>query len=575
MPIIGLSSSEKEENFISSEDMEVDSSTQKQRNSVAIDGYQIAGGAEKRSESHASLVSIEDVTEAPGFMDWTNDSEHRLPCVATLSENFELSPVKEAHGVSLSGFEQRFFEAISIGDLILTQSYLANKYITSQTLLKVWILEGESYTPLELAIQYGHLDILNLLLCSEKCTEEVVGCRIDKDKDISILNYALNLNQVEACRLILKGPQFKPEHFLFKPFCDSNEFQKHSYYSLALDCQAYDILQVFFDELSPETLKKALLNRKDIEYSCLHRLLSIILTPLGECHSSILKFKDCLLQAYRVLCCCKQDLQAQQAQAYILRPVLFECMDFEFFEKILSLDEFHISVLGLQTEDECSILWEAMDYEKVGQRILSLPGIPQDLFLQVDSPDELTPLHQAVKSNEKALVRMYLSSESVIKTFPKEAVFIPDALGNSILHSAIENKDIPMIDILLSSNYGKQLLKMINKDGQTPREYLDALMSLKIGEYSTQGYESRKSKIERFESKRADISSKIENLEKNYSTDVLDWNEDYELLKNRLNGVNGLIKMYQAELDCWDQLQQEESLVFKEIQEKIVYYSSE
>ena len=575
MPTIDLQSTEKEKSFISSEDREVDSSTQKQRNSAAIDGYQIAGKAEKGLESNVYLASTEDVAELSGSMDLRNDSGHEVSCVATLSGNLELLSVRGDHVVSLSGFEERFFEAISTGDLILTQSYLENKYITSQTLLKVCIFEGKSYTPLELAIQYGHLDILNLLLCSEKCTEEVVGCRIDKDKDISILNYALNLNQAEACRLILKGPQFKHEHFLFKPFCESKEFEEHSYCSLALDSGAYDILQVFIDELAPEALKEALLDKENISESCLFQLTSIIEYPLIDSPSTILKLKDCLLQIYRILCCCKQDLEAQQAQAYILRSVIFDYRDFEFLNRILSLDEFHVSVLSVQIEKSCSILWRIMDKEKIGKRILSLPEISPDLFLQVDLGYGRTPLHQAVKSRQQELVKMYLSPESVIKNFPKEAVFISDALGNSILHSAIENKDIPMIDILLSSNYGKQLLKMSNTDGQTPRDYLDALMSFKIGEYSTQGYESRKSKIERLESKCAELSSEINNMEQTYSTDVLDWNKHYAFLKRRLNGYNHMIGEIQIELGSWAQLQEEESLVLKKIQEKIIHYSNE
>ena len=481
MPTIDLKPSEKEQSGISSEDMELDSSTtQKQRNSASIDGYQIAGKAEKGLESNVYLASMEGVAELSGSMDWTNDSEHEVSSVATLSENLELLTVREAHGVNLSDFEERFFEAISTGDLILTQSYLENKYITSQTLLKVCIFEGKSCTPLELAIQYGHLDILNLLLCSEKCTEEVVGCRVDKDKDISILNYALNLNQAEAFRLILKGPQFKSEHFLFKSFSDSQAFEGHSYCSQALDSRAYDIFQVCIDELGPEALKETLLTKENIGDSCLFQLTSIIEYPLIESPSTILKLKDCLLQIYRILCSCKQDLEAQQAQAFILKSVIFDKLDFELLEKILALDEFHRSVLGILDDSGLFILLRSMKNEAIGKRLLSLQEIPQDVFLQV-SLDGLTSLHQAIKWGQQELVKMYLSPESVIKNFPKEAVFIPDALGNSILHSAIENKDIPMIDILLSSNYGRQLLKMINQNGQTSGDYLDALMSFKIG----------------------------------------------------------------------------------------------
>ena len=191
MPIVGLNSSEKEESFISSEDMEVDSSTQQQTNLSSINGYQIAESAKKGSKNHVS--------------------------VASLSENFEPSALREAHVISILDIEERFFEAIKKGELFTVQSYLQNEHITPQTLLKASIFEGKSYTPLELAIQYEHLDILNLLLCSEKCTEEIVGCRVDKDKDVSILNYALNLKKAEACRLILKCPKFKPEHFYSNP----------------------------------------------------------------------------------------------------------------------------------------------------------------------------------------------------------------------------------------------------------------------------------------------------------------------------------------------------------------------
>ena len=576
MPIIGLKFSEKEKSFISSEDMEVDSSTQKQRNLANIDGYQIAELPEKGSESNVSLVSMEGMEEPSGSMDWTNDSRYQVSSVETLSDLLELLPVREAHGVSLSGFEEGFFEAIRGGDLIAIQSYLENKYITPQTFLKVWVFEGKSYTPLELAIQCKHFDILKRLLFSEKCTEEIVGCRVDKGKDISILNYAFNLNNAEACRLILKCPQFKPEHFLFKPFSDSNEFKYHSYYSLALSYRYYDILQVFIDELSPETLKEVLLDQKDIEDSCLFKLHCMIRHPLIKNHSSISALKNFLLQIYRVLCCCKQDLQAQEAQAFILKSAIFY-KDFELFERILCLDEFHISVLGVQGEKDFYVLWEAMEDEKIGKRLLSLEGIPEEIFLEIGS-NGLTPLHRAVKCRQQELIKMYLSPESVIKTFPKKAVFIPDALGNSILHSAIESKDMSIIEILLSSNYGKQLLKMSNNNGQTPREYLEALMSFKIGKYSMQGYESIKSKIAHYKSRRADISSRIENMEKNYSTDVLDSREDredYAILKTRLVGVEDLIRDYQTKLDSWAQLQQEEHFVLKKVEEKIIHYSSE
>ena len=81
--------------------------------------------------------------------------------------------------------------------------------------------------------------------------------------------------------------------------------------------------------------------------------------------------------------------------------------------------------------------------------------------------------------------------------------------------------------------------------------------------------------MEGFKLRRADLSSQIENLEKNCSTDALDWKKDSAFLKMRLAGVEGLIGEIQIELDSWAQLQEEESLVLKKIQEKIIHYSHE
>ena len=324
--------------------------------------------------------------------------------------------------------------------------------------------------------------------------------------------------------------------------------------------------------MNPETLKEALLNREDIEYSCLYHLISIIITPAGESHSIILKLKDFLLQIYRILCSFDQDLKAYEAQAFILRLLID--MEIDLWKRIVDLDEFHVSVLGMSNSFGVFILWTAMGYEEIGKRLLSLQEIPEDIFLQVDS-DGLTSLHQAIKLRQQELVKMYLFPESVLKNFPKKAVFIPDALGNSILHSAIENKDISMIDILLSSNYGEQLLKQVNNRGERPIDYLDSLMSCKIGKYSPEKYESIQSKIAFLNTQCGGISSKMARMERYHSTSTLDLNQEYIELRRRLKAFGAMIATDKRQLENWGQLQQEESLVFKEIQEKIKLYSNE
>ena len=96
-----------------------------------------------------------------------------------------------------------------------------------------------SYSPLELAIEYEYFDILDLILNSEECTEEVVAYRkkrgLDKLTDDSILCYAIKSKSKQACQVILKGPHFKLDHFSSNP----------SYFYTALICHAYDIFTFF------------------------------------------------------------------------------------------------------------------------------------------------------------------------------------------------------------------------------------------------------------------------------------------------------------------------------------------
>ena len=136
---------------------------------------------------------------------------------------------------------------------------------------------------------------------------------------------------------------------------------------------------------------------------------------------------------------------------------------------------------------------------------------------------------------------MYLFSESVVEKFPEKSIFMVNDLGHSMLHTAIKARNIEMIRIIVSSNYGSQLLLQENKEGQTPLAYIEHLISQKMNRSDkSQVYAQFQSEIENQKQKIEEYALKKRSIKN--STLMYAEDSDYQILKCICRGLRRRLK---------------------------------
>ena len=417
----------------------------------------------------------------------------------------------------------KFAQAIAVNDIEAVRSLLGDGNLTSEILMTSLEFENdayympfmrgipqhlegklgefgpskkpnEHYTPLELAIEFGNFDILELILNSDQCTEQVLSHSMYDycGHFYTLLGYAIRLKSQKACELILNAPQYKPGRG-GKVFWNKDSWNEvpYSSFHFAISEHAFDIFDLLLNkERNLENLKEGLFNFSVMGY--------IFVSSL-----SIDQLKYCTFKIWEA-CSRYPEEEVREAKRSLLSLIVSKG-NLQFLKEFLELAGEEQSILMLSKSDQrVSLdesyhlrifpLWGAMGEEDMGEMLLSLSKIPQEIFYQ-RADNGSTCFHHAVYANQPKLVAMYVSRGGGLENFTEEAALLADKHGQSVLHMAIQCQFIDIIKILLASEFKGKLLLSLNAKNQTPLEYAENLRDEGDGNFSREAYMKLQRKI--------------------------------------------------------------------------------
>ena len=485
----------------------------------------------------------------------SSNREYSLSSMESVSRssNVYIYPLDLQPSSDMERILDQLFKAIVSDDMPLFRRILGDeKFSTNIFYIVFQRMKGIVYSPLEYAIHYKRFDMLELMLTSRHCTEEVFSYQVQREQVChTILDYAIQCDQGKACELILRAPCFKSEHYLSEAH---------------VSCMHYAIFYHAFNALD------ALLSYRDLNAvrqilarPCDKELRTPIMSFLIQYDEYARKSEACQNHSERIfhkMCTSSHRptdfLQVQDAAQSSILHYLFEEKRSQLFQIIMHLPEFNERLLDISDENQDTPLILAMDDSEIGKRLLSLPNIESAVFLCRNIKGH-TALHRAVSRNKLELVRLYMTP-GVLKNLPEEIALIPDHEGRSILHTAIMNRHIDMIKILLTSRFQKDLLAFNNNSGQTPLMYAKDLMLKGSPKCNAEALQKKESAIEK--AQEAIVRLEAEKL----STPVPVGHQERDILQSAISAKKAMIRLHQAQLKSLGA----ENLAYKKVMADIV-----
>ena len=534
----------------------------------------VAGSSLSMSDMQQGIHELSSQPVVPSWVDISDSSNQK----GTMISQYQyIAPAGQEISVESKRIVDQILEGILNDEIDQVREALSDRHFSEEIfLIGLQRFKGIEFSLLEQAVRRERFEILDLLLCSSYCTEDVLSHQMNKRYDTStLLSYAIELNQAKACELIMNAPCFRAHHYLeTKPLLRLK--LGHS-----VSDEILHIMNTLLSYRNADAVKQALEMKNEEGMTPLISVL-VELTDFARVDQEGKRRFENLLNLFYKMCGLSEHpenfLTAQDdSQTFVLGYAVNTGL-LEVMEALFQLDEFNETLLYIPDHQNKNIFFHAMCSELIGKRLLSIPSIESRVFFEVSSDYGYTPLHVAVSLKEEGLVKLYLKPGAV-ENFPEAAIYVPDRKGRSILHTAIQTESLTMVELLLSSPYKDQLLLLKDEDERTPIDYLKYLMTHQEGAFSEDSRVRQLSMIARLEKELAKLEKELadaqlainQKLEKDSSYQE---NPRLKSLESQQRSSTSCLANRKSRLAKWEQSKKKSTETMEKIYDLLLKFSN-
>ena len=513
---------------------------------------------------------IHELSSQSVVQSWIDNSSPSNQDATLISQYQYIAPAGQEISVESKRIVDQMLEGILNDEIDQVREALSDRHFSEEIfLIGLERFKGIEFSLLEQAVRRERFEILNLLLCSSYCTEDVLSHQMNKRYDTTTLfSYAIQLKQAKACELIMNAPCFRAHHYL-----ETQPLLRLERGATVCD-EILHTMNTLLSYRNADALKLALEMKNKEGMTPLMSLLVTLKVKYRADQEAKNQFEYCLNLFYKMCALSARPdnfLTAQDESQVSVLSYAVDTNNLDIMTTLICLPEFEANLLEISDADNRNILFHAMRFELIGKTLLSLKSIDSKAFLQVDTCYGYTPLHEAVLLGENELVQLYLTP-GAIENFPESAIYLPDRKGKSILHTAIQKQSLTMVELLLSSPYKDQLLLRQDDDGRTPIDYLKYLMTHQEGAFSEDLRVRKISMIAKLEKEQVDVQLEInQRLARgsNYQNDPM-----LKKLESEQRISSALLETTKSKLAKWERSKKKSTEMMEKIYALLLEFSN-